>query len=58
MLKNTLLEENNKREKNLGSAIFQCLNSISRKYFENAFKIGLKDELFISHSDDYFEGFG
>ena len=29
--------------KNLGSAVFQCLNSIPRKDYENAFKIGLKD---------------
>ena len=29
--------------KNLGSAIFQCLDSIPRKDYENAFKIGLND---------------
>ena len=30
--------------KNLSSAIFQCLNSIPRKDYENASKIGLKTE--------------
>jgi hypothetical protein len=33
-----LLEENIKQEKNLGSSIFQCLNSIPRKYNKDAFK--------------------
>jgi hypothetical protein len=37
-LKNTLLQENIKHEKTIGSAIFQYLNSIPQKHYENAFK--------------------
>ena len=43
--------------KNLGSAIFQCLNSIPRKYYENAYKNWIKRlTLCVSHCGEYFEG--
>ena len=35
--------------KNLGSAIFQCLNSIPRKDYENAFKNWIKRRNFVYH---------
>ena len=55
-LKNTSLEENTRRAKNLGSAIFQCLNSIPRKDYENAFKDWIKRlKLCLSHGGEYFE---
>ena len=43
--------------KNLGSAIFQCLNSIPQKDYENAFKNWNKRlKLCLSHGGEYFEG--
>ena len=43
--------------KNLGSAILQCLNSIPRKDYENAFKNWIKRlKLCLSHGGEYFEG--
>ena len=43
--------------KNLGSAIFQCLNSIPRKDYKNAFKNWIKRlKLCLSHGGEYFEG--
>ena len=42
-LKKHLAGRKYQTRQNLGSAIFQCLNSIPRKDYENAFKIGLKD---------------
>ena len=42
-LKKHLAGRKYQTRKNLGSAIFQCLNSIPRKDYENALKIGLKD---------------
>ena len=46
-----------KTRKNLGSAIFQCLNSISRKDYENAFENWIKRlKLCVSHGGEYFEG--
>ena len=44
---------------NLGSAIFQCLNSIPRKNYESAFKNWIKRlKLCLSHGGEYFEGLG
>ena len=55
--KNTSLEENIIRAKNLDSAIFRCLNSIPQKDYENAFKNWIKRwKLCLSHGDKYFEG--
>ena len=43
--------------KNLGSTIFQCLNSIPRKDYENAFENWIKRlKLCVSHGGKYFEG--
>ena len=43
--------------KNLGSAIFQCLNSIPRKDYENDFKNWIKSlKLCLSHGGEYFAG--
>ena len=43
--------------KNLGSAINQWLNSITRKDYENAFKNWIKRlKLCLSHGGAYFEG--
>ena len=42
-LKKHLAGRKYQTHKNLGSTIFQRLNSIPRKDYENAFKIGLKD---------------
>ena len=43
--------------KNLSSAIFQCLNSIPRKDYENAFENWIKRlKLCVSHGGEYFEG--
>ena len=43
--------------KNLSSAIFQCLNSIPRKDYENAFENWIKRlKLCVSHGGKYFEG--
>ena len=43
--------------KNLGLAIFQCLNSIPRKDYKNAFKNWIKRlKLCLSHGGEYFEG--
>ena len=47
--------------KNLGSAIFQCLNSISRKDYENAFENWIKRlKLCVSHGilKDWDKDFG
>ena len=55
--KNTSLEENIKPANNLGSAIFQCLNRIPRKDYENASKNGIKRlKLCLSQGGEYFEG--
>ena len=48
-LKKHLAGRKYQTRKNLGSAIFQCLNSIPRKDNENAFKIRLKDWNFVYH---------
>ena len=46
-----------KHEKNLRSAFFQCLNSIPRKDYDNAFKNWIKRlKLCLSHDCQYFEG--
>ena len=43
--------------KNLGSAIFQCLNSIPRKDYKNAFENWIKRlKLCVSHGGEYFVG--
>ena len=43
--------------KNLGWAIFQCLNCIPRKDYENAFENWIKRlKLCVSHGGQYFEG--
>ena len=43
--------------KNLGSAIFQCLNSIPRKDYENASENWIKRlKLCVSYGGKYFEG--
>jgi hypothetical protein len=39
----------NLTQKYLGSAVFQCLISIPRKDYENAFKIGFKDNNCVYH---------
>ena len=45
------------KRKNLGSGIFQCLNSIPRKDYESAFKNWIKRlQLCLSHGGKYFEG--
>ena len=49
-LKKHLSGRKYKTRKNLGSAIFQCLNSIPRKDYENAFKNWIKRlKLCVSH---------
>ena len=56
-LKNHLAGRKYQTRKNLGSAIFQCLNSIPRKDYENAFKIWIKRlKLYLSHGSEYFVG--
>ena len=56
-LKNHLAGRKYQTRKNLGSAIFQCLNCISRKDYENAFKNWIKRlKLCLSHGGEYFEG--
>ena len=56
-LKNHLAGRKNQTRKSLGSAIFQCLNSIPRKDYENAFKNWIKRlKLCLSHGSEYFEG--
>ena len=43
--------------KNFGSAIFQCLKSIPRTDYENAFKNWINRlKLCLSHGGEYFEG--
>ena len=43
--------------KNLGSAIFQCLNSIPRKDYEHTFENWIKRlTLCVLHGGKYFEG--
>ena len=45
--------------KNLGSAIFQRLNSIPRKDYDNAYKNWIKRlKLSLSHGGEYSEGWG
>jgi hypothetical protein len=52
----TLLEENIKREKNLGSAIFQCLNSIPLKDMKTHLKNWIKRlKLCISHGHEFLK---
>ena len=56
-LKKHLAGRKYQTRKNLGSAIFQCLSSIPRKDYENAFKTWNKRlELCLSHGGEYFEG--
>ena len=55
-LKKNLAGRKYQTRKNLGSAIFQCLNSIPRKDYENAFKNWIKRlKLCVSHGGKYFE---
>ena len=56
-LKKHLAGRKYQTRKNLGSAIFQCLNSIPRKDYENAFENWIKRlKLCVSHGGEYFEG--
>ena len=56
-LKKHLAGSKYQTRKNLGLAIFQCLNSIHRKDYENAFKNWIKRlKLYLSHGGEYFEG--
>ena len=56
-LKKHLAGRKYQRRKNLGSAVFQCLNSIPRKDYENAFENWIKRlKLCVSHGGEYFEG--
>ena len=56
-LKTHLAGRKYQTRKNLGSAIFQCLNSIPQKDYENAFKIWIRRlKLCLSHGGEYFEG--
>ena len=56
-LKKHLAGRKHQTRKNLGSAIVQCLNSIPRKDYENAFKNLIKRlKLCLSHCGEYFEG--
>ena len=56
-LKKDLAGRKYQTRKNLDSAIFQCLNSIPRKDYENAFKNWFKRlKLCVSHGGMYFEG--
>ena len=48
-LKKHLAGRKYQTRKNLGSAIFQCLNSIPRKDIKTHLKIGLKDWIFVYH---------
>ena len=55
-LKKHLAGRKYQTRKNLGSAIFQCLNSIPRKDYENAFENWIKRlKLCVSHGGEYFE---
>ena len=56
-LKKHLTGRKYQTRKNLGSAIFQWLNSIPRKDYENAFENWIKRlKLCVSHGGEYFEG--
>ena len=56
-LKNHLAGRKCQTRKNLGPAIFQRLNSIARKDYENAFIYWIKRlKLCVSHGGEYFEG--
>ena len=56
-LKNHLAGRKYQTSKNLSSAIFQCLNSIPRKDYENTFENWIKRlKLCASHGGEYFEG--
>ena len=56
-LKKHLAGRKYQTRKHLGSAIFQCLNSIPQKDYENAFKNWIKrPKLCLSHGGEYFEG--
>ena len=56
-LKRQLTGRKYQTRKNLGSAIFQFLNSIPRKDYENAFKNWIKRlKLCVSNSGEFFEG--
>ena len=56
-LKKLLSGRKYQTRKNLGSAIFQCLDSIPRKDYENAFENWIKRlKLCVSHGGEYFEG--
>ena len=56
-LKKHLAGRKYQTRKNLGLAIFQCLNSQPRKDYENAFKKWIKRlKLCLSHGGEYFEG--
>ena len=56
-LKKHLAGRKYQMRKNLSSTIFQCLNSIPQKDYENAFKNWIKRlKLCLSHGGEYFEG--
>ena len=56
-LKKHLAGRKYQTRKNLGSAALQCLNSLPRKDYENAFKNWIKRlKLCLSHGGEYFEG--
>ena len=56
-LKKHLAGRKYQTRKNLGSAIFQCLNSIPRNDYENTFENWIKRlKLYVSHGGEYFEG--
>ena len=56
-LKKHLAGRKYQTRKNPGSAIFQRLNSIPRKDYENAFENWIKRlKLCVSHGGEYFEG--
>ena len=56
-LKNHLGGRKYQTRKNLGSAIFQCLNSIPRKDYENVFENWIKRlKLYVSHGGECFKG--
>lgn len=56
-LKKHLAGRKYQTRKNLGAAIFQCLKSIPRNDYENAFRNWIKRlKLCVSHGGEYFEG--
>ena len=56
-LKKHLAGRKYQTRKNLGLAVFQCLNSVTRKDYENTFENWIKRlKLCVSHGGEYFEG--